>query len=103
MNKETFDKIINKLKSHHENCIQINLAGIDLINFNEDIYSVVSELLLFSFGEDAKEIIEWYLYEYREGKMQIMHPTKEEVMYDLDKDGELWRFVVESRDLESKK
>ena len=103
MKEQDFNNIISRLKKHHENSCKINSDGVDMINFNEDLYIVIFELLGFYFNSEILEIIEWYLYEYCEGKMQITDPKEDKVLYDLCKDGELWRFVVESMSESSKK
>lgn len=103
MKEQDFNNIITRLKKHHENCFKISSAGVDFISFNDDLYFVISELLKFYFNRDIKEIIDWYLYEYREGEMEIICPNEGKVLYDLCKDGELWRFVIESMHVSSKK
>ncbi len=48
-----------------------------------------------SFSTEKIDVIDWYLYEYRKGKMIISDSKTKKVLYDLDKKGDLWKYLNE--------
>ena len=52
-------------------------------------------LLLESFDTYKVDVINWYLYEHRKGKMIISDSKTKKVLYDLDKNGDLWKYLNE--------
>ena len=95
MTKQKFLEIVEKLKAHYLQEGQAYAIGIDLINFSAPLNSVISDLLIDKFGPGKVDVLSWYLYEYRYGKMKITHSKTKEVLYDLDKEGDLWKYMNE--------
>lgn len=96
MKRQDFEKIINKLQFTIIKCDVANSSGIDIVDFVNPFYSVISTFFESYFGEYVRTIIEWYLYEYKAGEMKILDSKTEEVLYDFDQEGDLWKFVVEN-------
>jgi glutamine cyclotransferase len=93
MKKEQFSNIIKELKNADQKCSGAFNIGIDTINFTDNYHSVIQELLRSIFGLEKTETLYWYLYEYQEGKMKIYDNKTSEVLYDFDKEGDLWKYM----------
>jgi len=93
MTKEQFDEIIYKIQDLDK---KYNLAfesGVDLMSFMDGHSFVVEELFNSIFGLEKTAILYWYLYEYREGQMKIYDHKTSKVLYDFDKEGDLWKYM----------
>ena len=95
MTEQKFLEIVEKLKAHHLQERQAYAIGIDLINFSDPLNRVISDLLIDKFGPEKADVLNWYLYEYRYGKMIISDSKTKKVLYDMDKEGDLWKYMNE--------
>lgn len=93
MTEHDFNIVITRLKKLHENEQKLNALGINLIELNDSYHYIINTLFESIFGIDKADVIGWYMYEYRKGKMQISSSKTGEVLYDLDKKGELWKYL----------
>lgn len=85
--------------------ITYNEFGIDLIKYDELLYTVIDQLILLKFGPELCKIVYFYLYERRnpDGSLNIIsnEQTKEEIK--LDKPEDLWNFLEYLKSTEDKK
>ncbi len=56
---------------------------------------VINALLMETFSTDKVDTLQWYLYEYRKGKMIISDSKTKKTLYDLDKKGDLWKYMYD--------
>ena len=95
MNEKTFDTVVDKLKKQRDREHAANAGCVDLSGFTDDYYVVIHTLLEDIFDKDKVDTLDWYLYEYRKGKMQITDSKTRKVLYDLCKEGDLWKYMSE--------
>ena len=95
MTEQKFLDIIEKLKSHFLKERQAYAVGIDVISFSDALNNVISDLLVDKFGQEKTNVLNWYLYEYRYGQMKLSDAKTGKVLYDLDKEGDLWKYMNE--------
>ena len=93
MTKEHFYKIIDNIRYCDDKCNRAFQAGVDLINFTGGYHSIIDGLLTSIFDKEKVGILYWYLYEYKEGEMKIYDQKTSEVLYDFDKEGDLWKYM----------
>ena len=94
-------RLASNVNGYFSEWVLVNLVGGSP---NNGVYSstIEVELCSASAGECDSEFvpitstIDWYLYEYKKGEMKIFDSETEDILYDLDQEGELWRFVVEN-------
>ena len=93
MTKEEFDKIIYKIQDLDKKYDLAFESGVDLMSFIDGHSFVVEKLFNSICGLEKTDILYWYLYEYREGNMKIYDQKTSEVLYDFDKEGDLWKYI----------
>ena len=98
ISKEDFFDYLNKTRERDkviETVYQCSDRNLDLINFQDWITKPlrVIERNFFSIAE--KDLISWYLYEYKEENMKIYKagPNKEEVIAEILTDDDLWEYL----------
>ncbi len=64
MNCKTFLDIITRLKTHSQRTHDCYKLGLDLCNFDEDLFVVISSLFKEIYGTEGLEWIEWFCYEH---------------------------------------
>lgn len=63
MNYKNFKNIIENLEKMRERSHSVYILGIDLMNYEELYYNTITILLDSTFNKEAKDWIDWYLYE----------------------------------------
>jgi hypothetical protein len=92
MNESEFNKLIHKYKLFLHKLTILDSIGANCDEFFKDALDIIDSLFFYYFGDYKSETILWYLYEYEKGNMKIFDThTQEE--FDLDQEGELWRFI----------
>jgi hypothetical protein len=95
MKEETFNLVIDKLQKAHKLESKLSELGLSVMELNEGYHIAIKALLLELFSSDKIDVIDWYLYEYRNGKMIISDSKTKKVLYDLYKKGDLWKYLNE--------
>jgi hypothetical protein len=93
--EETFNLVIDKLQKAYKLESELSELGLSIVELNEGYHIAIKALLLELFSPDKIDVIDWYLYEYRKGKMIISDSKTKKVLYDLDKKGDLWKYLNE--------
>ena len=93
MKESTFNLVVAKLQEGYELNIKTNELGISIIEITEGYAIAINALLMEAFSTDKVETLQWYLYEYRKGKMIISDSKTKKTLYDLDKKGDLWKYM----------
>lgn len=75
MKLELFKEIVSLLKKQSDDDIAVYKLGIDMINFNDNISSVVSHLIGAYYGVEGKETFDWWCYEKDWGKRKDFDMT----------------------------
>lgn len=93
MKESTFNLVVAKLQEGYELNRKTNELGISIIEITEGYAIAINALLMEAFSTDKVETLQWYLYEYRKGKMIISDSKTKKTLYDLDKKGDLWKYM----------
>ena len=93
MKEATFNLVIDKLQKAHKLESELSGLGFSIVELNEGYRIAIKALLLELFSPDKIDVIDWYLYEFRKGKMIISDSKTKKVLYDLDKKGDLWKYL----------
>jgi len=93
MKESTFNLVVAKLQEGYELNRKTNELGISIIEITQGYVIAINALLMEAFSTDKVETLQWYLYEYRKGKMIISDSKTKKVLYDLDKKGDLWKYM----------
>ena len=89
--ESVFCLLVNKLdKAHKDDEALFELSGIDLSNSKEDLWFVVESLLKISYGQDAFDMIMWYI-------LDRFNPDGKVVPFE-DEDGKQFSLIT-SKDL----
>lgn len=95
MKEATFNLVVAKLKESDEREGKLGALGFHTSEITEGYVIAIRALLMESFSTEKIDVINWYLYEYRKGKMIISDSKTKKVLYDLDKKGDLWKYLNE--------
>ena len=95
MKEATFNLVVAKLKESDEREGKLGALGFHISEITEGYVIAIRALLMESFSTEKIDVINWYLYEYRKGKMIISDSKTKKVLYDLDKKGDLWKYLNE--------
>ena len=95
MKEATFNLVVAKLKESDEREGKLGALGFHTSEITEGYVIAIRALLMESFSTEKIDVINWYLYEYRKGKMIISDYKTKKVLYDLDKKGDLWKYLNE--------
>ena len=93
MKESTFNLVVAKLQEGYELNRKTNELGISIIEITEGYAIAINALLMEAFSTEKVETLQWYLYEYRKGKMIISDSKTKKTLYDLDKKGDLWKYM----------
>lgn len=93
MKESTFNLVVAKLQEGYELNRKTNELGISIIEITQGYAIAINALLMEAFSTDKVETLHWYLYEYRKGKMIISDSKTKKTLYDLDKKGDLWKYM----------
>ena len=95
MKEATFNLVVAKLKESDEREGKLGALGFHTSEITEGYVIAIRALLMESFSTEKIDVINWYLYEYRKGKMIISDSKTKKVLYDLDKKGDLLKYLNE--------
>jgi hypothetical protein len=93
MKEATFNLVVAKLQEGYELNRKTNELGISIIEITEGYTIAINALLMEAFSTDKVETLQWYLYEYRKGKMIISDSKTKKTLYNLEKKGHLWAYM----------
>ncbi len=93
MKESTFNLVVAKLQEGYELNRKTNELGISIIEITQGYDIAINALLMEAFSTDKVDTLQWYLYEYRKGKMIISDSKTKKTLYDLDKKGDLWKYM----------
>lgn len=97
--EKIFVNLIKKLDQAFtkENKIE-EISGIDLTKVTEDLWYVVEHLMQFTYGDDARELIMWYvLFRGGDDKEGIWQDDEGKV-YKIDTPQKLWKHIKKRED-----
>ena len=95
MNEIQFNIMVSKLQKVRDNCSALYKLGVCIREPLENLHEVITILLDDKFEEHKKDVFNWFLYEYRKGKMVITSSKTGEVLYVLDREGDFWKYMNE--------
>ena len=104
INKESFEKIILTME---EIQVRSNLLhseiGLDLYSYDEKFYEVIDRLFALHFGQEASEVIFFYIYERigPDGNINELLDQNDNVV-PLESPSDLWVLVNHLRDKSKK-
>jgi hypothetical protein len=90
MELKTFTKFINKIKKVGARTSDLYDLNVDLINFTDDFYNVITLLLEEIYNESQIDILEWWLYEDVE---KHVLDEKGKMTNDLTKIEDLFNYI----------
>lgn len=95
--KDFFDYLdkSRKVDKMIETIYQCSDGNLDLINFNDFLTKPLRIIERNFFSYIEKDLISWYLWEYKEGDMKIYKAgtNKEEVIAEILTDDDLWEYL----------
>lgn len=95
--KDFFDYLdkSRKVDKMIETIYQCSDGNLDLINFNDFLTKPLRIIERNFFSYIEKDLISWYLWEYKEGDMKIYKAgtNKEEVIAEILTDEDLWEYL----------
>ena len=56
-------KVIDLLKSNETKLDILYHEGVDLINFQDDLYKIINILFTEIFGKEGSDLIDWWIFE----------------------------------------
>lgn len=94
--EQVFNTFITKLKvqSQTEDQIQ-NLSGLEISKVTDNLWYIVENLLKFVYGEEATEVIMWYVL-LRDEDSEYWEENEE--AYKINDLKSLWNFVKKKLD-----
>lgn len=75
MKFEIFKEIIARLKKHEEQSRNVYANGIDLINFEDNLASVITMLIGSIYGKDGLDTFDWWCYDKEWGTRDDLKMT----------------------------
>lgn len=93
MEFKKFEEIIDLLIFNDKRIDNIYNEGIDLINFQDELYRVINILFIEIFGKEGEELIGWWLYDNVDKK--IIVNNKE---YNVEKINDFYTFLIDYLD-----
>lgn len=96
ISKEEFFKYLDeyrKIDKMIETIYQCSNGNLDLINFNDFLTKPLRIIERNFFSYIEKDLISWYLWEYKEGGMKIYRSDNREVIAELKTDEDLWEYL----------
>lgn len=94
MKEETFNKVVSTLQSSLRIEGELHGYGIHLEHL-ESYHEAITALLGEFYPKHKIDTLYWFIYEYRKGKMIISDSKTKKVLFNLDKEGHLWKYMAE--------
>ena len=94
MKYENFEFLINTLLKRRDNSHNLYKLGIDISNYENDLYRVIDLLMEKAFGSSNKEWIDWFVYERVTLNGEILEAwdeNKNPICYDIKS---LWEEIT---------
>lgn len=63
MEYSTFSQIVLRLKAHDEKIQKLYKMGVDLIDFNDELQTIINLLIKEVYGEEGADWFSWFCYE----------------------------------------
>ena len=99
MRLEIFKKLIENMQLNSKRSGELYDFGINLLDYDENFYHIINDLLQESFGEEGKGWIEWYLYDRTSHKskepLKAYNEYGKEICHDIES---LWETVISAND-----
>lgn len=77
MDFKTFARIIDELKNVSERTTKAYKINVDLIDYNDDFYNIITTLIDELFTEESVDWIDWYMFEKDFGRDKNMEAWDE--------------------------
>lgn len=94
MKYENFEFLINTLLKRRDDSFNLYKLGIDISNYEDDLYRVIDLLMERAFGSSNKEWIDWFVYERVTLNGEILEAwdeNKNPICYDIKS---LWEEIT---------
>lgn len=90
MTRKTFQKILDNIRNHNNKVSELYKYNVDLIEFDNELQTVISLLFKEILNEFQIDMLEWYLYEKNgDPEMKAWEDNKE----ILRNDNELYNYL----------
>jgi hypothetical protein len=63
MEYSTFSQIVLRLKAHDEKIQKLYKMGVDLIDFQDELQTIITLLIKEVYGEEGEDWFSWFCYE----------------------------------------
>lgn len=94
--EQVFNTFINKLRLQTQTEDQIhNISGLEISKVTDNLWYMVENLLKFVYGEEATEVIMWYVL-LRDEDSEYWEENEE--AYKINNLKSLWKFVKKKLD-----
>ena len=94
--EQVFNTFINKLRLQTQTEDQIqDISGLKISKVTDNLWYIVENLLKFVYGEDATEVIMWYVL-LRDEESEYWEENEE--AYKINDLKSLWKFVKKKLD-----
>lgn len=94
MKYENFEFLINTLLKRRDDSFNLYKLGVDISNYEDDLYRVIDLLMERAFGSSNKEWIDWFVYERVTLNGEILEAwdeNKNPICYDIKS---LWEEIT---------
>ena len=95
MKETTFNLVVNVLQQGCERRGKLAALGVETGDITDGYINTITALMAETYSADKIDTLQWYLYEYRKGKMIISSSKTGETLYDFDVKGDLWKYMCE--------
>ena len=76
MEYSKFSEIVLRLKAHDERILKLSRLGVDLIELNDDLSTIISLLIEEVYGKEGLDWFSWFCWESDFGEKDwSKHPT----------------------------
>jgi len=93
--KQLFISVIEDItKLTSQNDLIFDTMGIDLNSITDPYVSIIEKLLVLHFGEEAFNIIVWYLSQQLNPEVKAKLEDKDGNTHTIDTPEQLWEFLI---------
>ncbi len=93
--KQLFISVIEDItKLTSQNDLIFDTMGVDLNSITDPYVSIIEKLLVLHFGEEAFNIIVWYLSQQLNPEVKAKLEDKEGNTHTIDTPEQLWEFLI---------